>query len=164
MPSRKYPSDRDRFAAGYAQAGEDDCWLWAKGRTAKGYGTMRFRGKPEVASRISYTLNKGEIPHGLFVLHKCDNPLCVNPAHLFLGTNADNIADKTAKSRQSRGASHSAATRGEKNGGAKLTANDVSLIRSIDNETQASLARRFGVGQSAISNIRTGSRWSHVPV
>lgn len=162
MPSRKYPPDQERFEAAFTKGAEDACWVWEKGRTTKGYGCMKFRGKAEVSSRISYTLHKGEIPAGLFVCHKCDNRLCVNPAHLFLGTNADNTADKVAKRRQSRGVIHSVATRGEKNGAAKLTEIDVSVIRSIKGETQTAIAKRYGVYPSVICNIVRGKSWSHV--
>jgi len=77
-----------------------DCWFWIGSKhSSKGYGSFRLK-KPIKAHRASWILYKGEIPENLHVLHKCDNPLCVNPDHLFLGTNADNVKDKVAKKRQ----------------------------------------------------------------
>lgn len=75
------------------------CWEWSAGRNAQGYGLFWFRGSMKRASRISWELHHGPIPDQLWVLHKCDNPGCVNPDHLFLGTRSDNMKDMHAKSR-----------------------------------------------------------------
>jgi HNH endonuclease len=77
---------------------ENNCWLWT-GATAKGYGDLQVGDKRQRAHRISWMLHRGKIPKGMFVCHKCDNPPCVNPAHLFLGTNRDNILDCHLKGR-----------------------------------------------------------------
>lgn len=77
----------------------DTCWLWTAGKNNHGYGTFKLNDKPRKAHRIAYELSVGPIPHGLNVLHHCDNPPCVNPNHLFIGTQEDNVRDMTFKSR-----------------------------------------------------------------
>jgi hypothetical protein len=94
---------RDRFEARTSRhAGA--CWLWTGSRSAEGYGSIRVDGKMRKAHRVAWELANGPIPagagaHGTCVLHRCDNPSCVNPDHLFLGTNADNARDRQAKGR-----------------------------------------------------------------
>ena len=78
----------------------DGCWIWNAATRTTGYGVFSYKGKAVTASRVSYILYKGEIPDGLHVLHTCDNRLCVNPDHLFLGTNTDNVEDRKAKNRR----------------------------------------------------------------
>lgn len=129
------------------------CWFWigAYIKTTN-YGTFRFRNKMNRANRVSYTLFNGEITNGLFVLHKCDNRLCVNPDHLFLGTNKDNMIDMVSKGRQSRG---------EKNGMSKLTKEQVHKIRSIEG-TNVSIAKIYGVTDVLISQIKKRQIWKHI--
>lgn len=132
-----------------------DCWEWAAGRGSFGYGRFRALGKTDYAHRVSYGLEYGEIPDGMCVLHKCDNPPCVNPAHIFLGTKADNMADRDAKGRNVKGGNH---------GQSKLTEEDIPRIRDMLRMgcTQADIAGWFGVHQVTISKINTGYKWSHV--
>jgi hypothetical protein len=84
----------------------DGCWLWGGGRSENGYGAFYWHGKQTGAHRVAYELVHGSIASDMLVLHKCDNPPCVNPDHLFLGTPQDNMTDKTIKGRIPRGASH----------------------------------------------------------
>lgn len=123
----------------------EDCWTWRAVKSKFGYGL--FRNKK--AHRIAYTLLNGPIPDGLFCLHKCDNPSCCNPHHIFLGTIAQNNRDAADKGRKPKGESHPKA---------KLTDAQVAEIRS-SSETGASLARRFGVSKSTVSGIRTYTHW-----
>lgn len=129
------------------------CWEWYGRRHSAGYGLIS-RGR--YAHRAAYAQAHGPIDSAQHVLHRCDNPPCCNPAHLFLGTQADNMADKQAKGRQARGA---------RNGSAKLTEHDVRGIRCLVSygETHAAIAGRFGVAPSQVSMIRNGHTWRHVP-
>lgn len=79
--------------------GATDCWHWMGARNAFGYGRMTHEGRLQVAHRLSWTEANGPIPDGLYALHKCDNPSCINPDHLFLGTYSDNLRDAWAKGR-----------------------------------------------------------------
>lgn len=133
---------------------DGDCLVWG-GSTAGGYGTIRVNRRLERTHRFAWVLAHGPVPGGLHVLHRCDNRRCVNVSHLFLGTNADNIADRVAKGRSWR-------PRGERNGRAKLTVTDVRLIRALraDGWLQVPLARRFGVSQRLVSLIVRGENWN----
>lgn len=133
------------------------CWEW-QGNIHRdtGYGTFRARSKTAWAHRISWELHRGVIPPGKFVLHRCDNRRCVNPAHLFLGTHADNMADMDAKGRRARG--EALASRGEGNGNAKLTQAEADAIRKSGLSSQE-LADKYGVHRSQIWRIRRAKVW-----
>jgi hypothetical protein len=136
------------------------CWVWTGRRGGKlGYGRLKRNGVSYQAHRYSWTLTNGEIPDGLFVCHHCDNPPCVNPAHLFLGTQADNLADRDAKGR-------AVYWRGPKNAATKLTEEQVQEIRRLSQihieTSQIELARRFDVSPSLISQIIGGKAWGYV--
>ncbi len=128
------------------------CWLWF-GTTDKktGYGSIRIDGKMVKAHRASWTVHRGRIPAGIKVLHQCDIPNCINPNHLFLGTQLDNIRDMEAKGRRR-------SAMGQKNGRAKLTAKQVAEIR-LAKDTLNEIARAYGVGKSIIGYIRSGQNW-----
>lgn len=111
----------------------------------------------KIAHRVAYELACGPIPDGLCVLHRCDNPICINVEHLFLGTRADNNADKVAKNRQSRAMGRP----GVRHPSAKLKDADIPKIRA-DTRPQKKIAADYGVSQSKISHIKTGKNWKHI--
>jgi hypothetical protein len=126
-------------------------------RSKKGYGTLNpdTYGDPQ-AHRVSYIFNVGPIPAGLWVLHHCDNPPCVNPDHLFLGNNRDNVLDSSAKGRR-----HGSRNTGEDNAACKLSAVDVSDIRRRlgFGEMQKTLSVEYGVSKASLCRIATGKQW-----
>jgi len=144
----------------------DACWLWTGAQSTNrygGYGCIGLGTIPNVierAHRVSWTLHHGKIPDDLQVLHKCDTPLCVNPDHLFLGTNADNVADKVSKNRQSKDTT----PHGEDCPWTKLTLEQVRQIRAeyVPYSKYANarvLGERYGVEHSQILRIVHGIRW-----
>lgn len=140
---------------------KDGCWNWTATVSRNGgYGMFYLAGKMRIASRVSWELHSGEIPNGLCVLHRCDNPKCVNPNHLFLGTHKDNSIDMIKKG---RGTILSLRFQGETHPRAKLTNAEVKRIRELFElgELQRNLAEMFGVKQKQISRIvRKESRTS----
>lgn len=147
----------------------ETCWLWIGCRNVSGYGHFSIRRRAFPAHRIAYELTFGPIPDGLDVCHHCDNPPCVRPDHLFLGTRADNLNDMYRKGRRSAGERHSAALRaalprGSQHHHHKLTDDQVRIIKaeSVAGVTRAALAKRFGVDRSAIVKVARGLAWKHV--
>lgn len=143
----------------------DGCWEWIGARKSGPfpYGLYRLDGRWVRAHRVSYEDAIGPIPPGLNVCHKCDNPPCVRPDHLFVGTTLDNVRDKIAKGRDFtpfRGQ----VQRGELNRAAKLTENDVSAIRAAvaAGERQKDIAARYGMDRANVSQIVRGFSWKHV--
>jgi len=130
---------------------ETGCINWTGYRNRWGYGRLTFQGRVVMAHIAAYEEHVGP-RNGLHVCHRCDNPRCINPEHLFLGTNFDNHLDKMAKGRQARG---------ERAGHAKLTEDAVREIRASSGSHTA-LAAKYGVGPGAIRNIRIGKTWRHV--
>ena len=129
------------------------CWLWL-GRVNAKWGQALWRKKAgfSIVYRAAWFAVNGPIPSGMCVCHRCDIPSCVNPAHLFLGTNKDNSADMVRKQRQARG---------EEVGTAKLTADSVRAIRSAKGRVR-DIAPMFGVGKSTVSLIKRGEIWGHL--
>lgn len=133
-----------------------DCWLWTGPQGWGSYGTFRGKGITEFSHRISYALHRKVHPGEMFVCHKCDTPLCVNPAHLFLGTPKENVDDMIRKKRGN-------AAKGEQSGKAKLSQNDVFHIRRMfrkDGKTAKQLAAQYGVNKENIYRIAYGHSWS----
>lgn len=135
------------------------CHWWAGAQQPQGYGQIRIDGESPGAHRVAYELYIGPIPehdssHGMCVCHSCDNPSCVNPAHLYLGTNKDNMDDRDRKGRQQKGERHYLA---------KLTVKNVLEIRKMaGSQTLSYIANIFGVGQTAISYVISRKTWKHV--
>lgn len=143
----------ERFWANVERRGPEECWPWTASTNQYGYGRLQgaARGAKVAAHRLSYEIHKGAAGD-LCVLHHCDNPRCVNPRHLFLGTHADNCEDKVAKGRQPRG---------EGLPFSRLTEADVRAIRA-SNEKGRDLAKRYGVAPATITRVRRGHLWRHV--
>jgi hypothetical protein len=134
------------------------CWNWQGPVDSRGYGHVSWDGKNTRAHRLAYTLTCGPIPtgeghHGTVVMHSCDNKLCCNPAHLSLGTHADNMADLKAKGRRKNIGT------GEENGRAVLSIGDVERIRNDVRGTRT-IAKEYPVSRSAIQRIKTGKAWA----
>jgi hypothetical protein len=133
------------------------CWEWVGAHDTDGYGRIGLSKKTLYAHRISYELHRGDIPDGLLVCHRCDNRQCINPDHLFLGTNRDNIVDASKKGRLAQ-----FAKRGENHPMAKLSNLDVQFIRVwlSNGYSQRSIARAFNVTQTCINDINRGRKWA----
>lgn len=136
------------------------CWTWLAGKNTAGYGSFWFHGRLVMAHRVSWMLEHGPIPDGLFVLHHCDNPPCVNPKHLFLGTARDNLIDAISKGRH-----HAPQPRhGEQNSSAKLTQQYVSKMRHLrcQGKTYQQIADLFGICKRTALLACKGITWKHV--
>ena len=139
----------------------DGCWEWRGTRRRDGYGQLMVNGKLIRAHRLAYELSVGPIPPGLSVCHRCDNPPCVRPDHLWLGSRAENLADMTAKGRRRHFMGRPQA--GSLNHNAKLTEDDIRVMRLMASQyTQRAIAERFGIGRANVSLIIRGKTWRHV--
>jgi hypothetical protein len=136
------------------RGGPDECWLWTASVNRKGYGQFGFNGRCRLAHRVAYQIVNGSIPNGLCVLHRCDIPACVNPAHLFVGSKSENNADMRAKGR---------AAVGEACGTSKLTRDAAAAIRGAVGP-HAAIAAMFGVHQSTVTRIKSGRIWVEAQV
>lgn len=137
----------------------ESCWEWTAVTNGSGYGQIRNGGKNIYAHRYSYSLAYGDIPDGMFVCHHCDNPGCVRPSHLFLGTHVDNMQDSVAKGR-----ARQPYWQGEDHPMSTLIEDDVHEIRRLHSRgiTQTLLAKMWGVGQPHISSIVLRKLWAHI--
>jgi hypothetical protein len=165
-------SEDERFWSKVDKTG--DCWAWTGAKT-RGYGAFQ-RSKARgtvIASRMAYELMIGPVPDGMIVCHRCDNPACVRPDHLFLGTDADNARDKLAKGREGHGGAAGdangsrlhpeALVRGEAHPSARLTWLEVNEIRqrfAAGSVRKADLAREYGVSQGTIGSVLSGKTWT----
>ena len=155
-PNRSKPVE-DAFREKYLPDPQTGCWVWKASFMKTGYGQFNPRnGKTVTAHRFSYQLHKGEIPKGLFVCHTCDNRACVNPKHLWLGTNAENLKDMREKGR----AKYNPPI-GERNHSAKITEKQAAEIFKSKLPVRK-LAERFKLSEAAIHAIQTGKTWKHV--
>ena len=142
----------------------DKCWEWQACKYETGYGQIRVNGHKMRTHRVSYELKYGDIPDGLFVCHKCDNRACCNPAHLFLGTQKDNMQDMVRKGRANRTEFQSVSRPGVLNS-SLLTKEQVLYIRDCHNSkrfSQIELARQFGVATTTINRVVNRKSWKHV--
>lgn len=162
---------RERFWSRVDKSGS--CWIWTGGLSEDGYGLFSIwidsKDKKIRAHRASYMLNIGDIPDGMLVLHECDNPPCVNPNHLFLGTHKDNSDDKVAKGRQLKGEAMQLALKdkvlvGSNHPNSKLNEDQVREIKLMLSRGMAKrqIARMIGIDKSVIISISQGRAWKHV--
>lgn len=155
MPS--WPSAEERFWSRIIKGGTDDCWNWTASCNSEGYGNMWIDGKNVGMHRYSYKLANGPIPDGLWVLHRCDNRLCCNPAHLFLGTSQDNVDDMCAKGRDRQ-------LHGEQCNLSRLKKQQVLAIRRDcrDGMTYMKIATKYGIHVSTARRIGRRELWSRL--
>lgn len=141
----------------------ETCWWWEASKDSCGYGRIGYNGKSHKASRIAFILFRGPIPDGQCVCHTCDNPACVNPEHLFLGSRKDNSQDMARKGR-SPSQRNPEIVQGENHPLAKVTKNDVLEIRRLcqNGHNQDKVAAMFGLKQSQVSNIHRRKTWKHI--
>lgn len=159
-PMRKHKTVKERFDEKWKTDPATGCWVWTACIDNSGYGQIRMggRGAPRrAAHRASYEIHAGPIPDGLLACHTCDNRACVNPAHIFLGTYADNMADCVQKGRIAR-------LFGERGGMARLTTANVRDIRDCASKGvgHATLAQRYGVSDRHVGRIVSKASWAHL--
>lgn len=152
----------ERIAAKVAPVPFSGCWIYTGTTDRKGYGVIRVGRAADgriFTHRAAYMLAKGPIPEGMLVCHTCDTPSCVNPDHLFIGTNQDNTSDMMAKGRNAHGS-----LRGETNPNGKLTADCVRKIRLMKaaGEQQKRIAELFGISPAQVCAIVNRKFWKHV--
>ncbi len=150
-------SDFNRFVRLINIGDREECWEWVGTRPSGAYGHFSIKAKAVKAHRWVYELCCGPIPEGMVIRHKCDNPSCVNPLHLTVGTHQDNINDRQERRRW-------ADRQGEKHPLRKVSEADVHQIRRAANlgEPQKSIAQRFGIGSGQVGKIVRRENWSHI--
>lgn len=153
LPPKERPSLEDRLETRSEINAITGCVEWTGAKDTSGYGEISVSGKSILTHRATWELVNGPIPDGLFVLHRCDNRVCRNIAHLFIGTHQDNVDDREAKGRN-------VVFRGEEHANAKLTEENVKEIRE-DLRSQMEIARDYGVCQALISKVKRGEAWRH---
>lgn len=153
----KYSSLQNYLESSFLKCDIESCWEWQRSFKVFGYGNAWWEGKHHIAHRLVYQFYVGEIPKGLNVCHKCDNPKCVNPHHLFLGSYLDNNRDRKNKARNAN-------THGERNPFAKLTETNVLDIykRLKNGEKGKHIAKIYSVSAHTISKIKHGVNWSYL--
>lgn len=154
---------KNRLFNGISVNNSTGCWEWNKTKNNHGYGQLTVNKKTAFAHRLSYELFNGEIPNGSQVLHKCDNPSCINPAHLSIGTASDNMRDCYNRGRSKLKPN---SMPGTQNPSAKLNATDVLEIRKLlkNGHRQHKIAKLFGISQSNVSDIKRGVIWNETHI
>ena len=155
-----------RFEESYMPEPNSGCWLWLGSVWGNGYGRIKINGECKKASRASWEIHNGAIPTGMYVCHRCDNPACVNPDHLFLGTPKDNIADCIKKGRLPNNSGNKVFREnmgrpGEKNRFAKLTESQVISIRK-DGRRYVEISKDYGITPECVSQIVNRKTWKHL--
>lgn len=162
QPQLPFPiSMEQKFWQNVDKRGPDECWIWTGYKSEHGYGKLTSGRRKDGdfklirAHRFSYTLKHGPIPKGVEICHKCDNPSCVNPNHLFAGSHQDNASDMVAKGRQAIG---------NRLPWAKLTPSDIPRIRQLHSEgiSRRKIAKQYGVSYATILDVIEGRTWKHV--
>lgn len=153
-----------RIASNAYASPQSGCWIWQLGMGRDGYGKIKINKKTVRAHRASWLAFRGEIPESMLICHKCDNPMCVNPDHLFLGTPMDNMRDKVEKGRWRGGpACWEKDRKGAGHHNAKLNDAKVRLIRLLGKAISTNRwAAEFGVSHQAIKMVQQNKTWTHV--
>lgn len=146
---------REQRMAHYTQISPTGCVLWTGRRNTDGYGQLTVKGNTQAVHRFAWEAVNGPVPSGMCVCHRCDTPACVNPDHLFLGTHAENMADRNAKGRQ-------VAHKGISHPQAKLTVADVIAIRAAAGRYR-DIGIRYGITATSVMRIKKRENWAHIP-
>jgi len=133
---------------------ESGCWEWGGAKSMKGYGRIQFEGRHWATHRLVAHIKIADVSEDAVVCHRCDNPCCLNPDHLFIGTQKQNVDDRDQKGRRNQ-------ARGERQGSAKLTAEEVLAIR-LDPRKPRVVAEAFGISHAHVGNIKANRAWKHV--
>lgn len=145
-------SEVERFESKFEPVTESGCWIWVGACTGNGYGSFWMSPGYQAAHRVSFEMYNRALEGKEMVLHKCDTPLCVNPDHLFVGTHADNMADRQAKKRHAFGG---------RNAGAKINESDAIDIR-LSSLPTAVLMKKYGISKSTVCRIKAKKLWSYI--
>jgi len=163
-------SDMRRFEDKYVRFDDHECWPWVGAQIPSGYGAFVFGGRQHGAHRVAWMMANGAIPGGMYVLHSCDSPSCVNPSHLRTGTQQENADDCGARGRRACGESlariaSARSRRGEESQNAKLTEAqvlEIRRLRAVGELNAAEFARTVGVHVSTVRLAAIGETWGHL--